>query len=471
MKREWFEFVSLSIAASAALLFIGGIYNAMSSPEAMEISTTPKAAATVIDSSFKLPQDSYSIIGTSTMELKRGQRRLQLPDLRRVLVYYGKNNRPDADPSKVVMHFAFIGSKGPSAVTPGKKFYLAYDKKQAPARYTFSPDNAATSLWIEVLPPASPDSKDVVVTVGMQSDQGEVLREPGIHARFPLVEKPQPKAEVVVWEIGKFRVDGTLLARQKARWFGMDCFLDKHGGKEFLSCIGRQRIDFGEGNDIYSVYIRLGEILLWKNERWHPAANEDTVGQPILVAAKIDDRLMTFDLWDAEGKGKTILNLLKSSDAPIPANIIQGLKFVGAKTRSLFVFEYNKERLTLRPNDWIVFIDKQAKVLKSVGDIDEYVDRKAAGFLLTFDTVERRDDRQVFIGTLFNRSRTIMQPVEIAMQPGESATVKPAKPMAQRTTNAAFRQASDDDDDDEDDDDDDDLDDVPIEAGTPRALR
>ncbi|MCP5507977.1 MAG: hypothetical protein H7A37_06730 [Chlamydiales bacterium] len=47
-------------------------------------------------------------------------------------------------------------------------------------------------------------------------------------------------------ELGKWRVDGTLLARQRARWYGPDMFLKRHGGDEFKDVSGKRRIDFGE---------------------------------------------------------------------------------------------------------------------------------------------------------------------------------------------------------------------------------
>jgi len=225
-------------------------------------------------------------------------------------------------------------------------------------------------------------------------------------------------------------VDGTLLARQKAKWFGTDRFLEKHGGKEFQDIIGKQRIDFAEGDDIYSVFVKPNDVLIYdKNNRWKVVEpGEATKGLPILVIKKIDERLMNLELWDGEGKSKISLNLLKSNDSISPPNLMQSYKFIGARTRSQFLFEVNKERMILSPQDWLLQTDKGWKKLSSADDIDAYVGRKLIGRLFVINAIEKRDDRQVLLGTLFNPSRTEAQSIEIVLQQGATgAATKPKK--------------------------------------------
>jgi hypothetical protein len=133
---------------------------------------------------------------------------------------------------------------------------------------------------------------------------------------------------------------------------------------------------------------------------------------------------MTLELWDISGKGKITLNLLKVNEAWVPQNIQQSFKFVAARTRSQFVFEINKERMTLRPRDWLLMTGGGWKKLSTPEEIDSYVDRRLIGPLFIFDGVERKDDRQVIKGTLFNTARTEMQSIEIPLQQGGVASKK-----------------------------------------------
>lgn len=219
------------------------------------------------------------------------------------------------------------------------------------------------------------------------------------------------------WEIGKNRVDATLLARQRARWFGPDVFLQTHGGKEYADIIGKQRIDFGEGDEAYSVFVGPNDTLIWTNDRWKVVKpGPDSLGKPMLVVKKIDERIMNLELWDPEGKGKVILNLLKSTEAPPPASLINQFKFVGARTRTQFVFEINKERMLLSPQDWLLLTKEGWMKLVTPKEIDDFVDRKLVGPLFIFDEVDRHDDKQFLKGTLFNAARTDMITVEIPLQ-------------------------------------------------------
>jgi hypothetical protein len=362
--------------------------------------------------SFKLSKEAYDKIGDPVLSLKFSPVSMQLPDLRRYLVYYGKNGRPDADPAHPHMFFSFVGNKNPSSVDPGHRLYLWYDRKQTPPQYVFSPQNAETPLWLE----ANATGNEAIVNVGMKDENGNIVKDPQAYAQFTLPEKEFVRYGGTAWEIGTFRVDGTLMARQKARWYGQDRFLETHGGEEYAKFTGKQRIDFGEGEDAYSVFVGPGDTMIWKN-RWVVVdPGSDSRGFPLMVIKKVDERLMNLELWDVDGKGKITINVLKSTEAWMPQNLQQSFKFVGARTRTQFVFEINKERMLLSPKDWLLLTDDGWKKLSTPEEIDEFVDRKITGPLFIFDGIQRVEDQQVLTGTVFNSSRTEMQPVELSVQ-------------------------------------------------------
>jgi hypothetical protein len=307
----------------------------------------------------------------------------------------------------------FGAQKTPTAVLPGKKYYLLYDRYQK--QYVFSSDNIETPLWIEV----TLHGNQVAVKVGMKGDNGQIISEPAANADFALAEKEYSRNGSAPWELGKWRVDGTLLARQKAKWFGIDKFLEKHGGEEFKNYENKQRLDFGEPEETYSVYVGPEDCMIWKDEHWQVMKpGKQTLGYPMMCVKRVDERIMNLELWDADGKGKIILNLLKTSEAWLPQNLMQGFKFMGARTRSQFVFEINKERMLLRPHDWLVLTDKGWQKLITPEEIDNYVDRKIVGPLFVFDGIGKKDDKQVIMGTLFNSARTEMAPIELSLQSG-----------------------------------------------------
>jgi len=413
MIKEWFNWINGSIALAAVLLLLAGLVILLSRSSEFPVLEVPRAKSSLPESAFVQSKEAYDSIDEPVLHLKAGKISLQLPDLKAVLTFTGKNNRPDADPANNVLHISFSGEKSPVSLLPNERYYIFYDRKQTPPRYVLSPGNAETPLWIEV----SSSGNQATVKVRMKDEKGEIVQDPPSNAQFSLTEKPQTGAPTTNWEIGKLRVDGTLLARQKARWFGSDKFLEKHGGPEYQHIVGKQRIDFGETEEAYSVFIDKDSILLWDGNQWKVVPpGPESIGKPILVIKKIDDKLMNFELWDAEGKNKVVLNLLKSNESVVPPTLMASFHFLGAKTLSQFVFEINKERMTLTPQDWLLYIDKGWRKLTTPEEIDAYVDRKTLGYLFVFDAVEKRDDKQVMVGTLFNRARSDSQSVELVMQ-------------------------------------------------------
>lgn len=431
MVKKWMAMVNLSAAGIIVALLLATLCLIILRPTTFPTEDTIVRKMDLPKGAFAKPSPYYDSIKEPVFSLKFSPLSVQLPDLRRHLNYFGRNGRPDAKDDSPVLYFAFGTSKVPSAVLPEKRYYLLYDKLQK--QYAFSPNNAETPLWIEV----SLHGNQVAVKVGMKGDNDQVIEEPSSNAHFALAEKEYARAGGSTWELGKWRVDGTLLARQKAKWYGIDRFLEKHGGEEFKDFEHKQRIDFGEPDEIYSVYVGPEDCMAWKDGKWQVfKPGKETLGYPLLCVRKVDDRIMNLELWDNEGKGKIVLNLLKTSEAWIPQNLMQGFKFMGARTRSQFVFEINKERMLLKPHDWLVLTDKGWQKLVTPEDIDNYVERKVVGPLFIFDGIERKEDRQIIMGTLFNASRTEMSTVELPLQ-GSSPPTGNDKDSKQKGMNSA----------------------------------
>lgn len=417
MIGQWLSWLNCALV-SLALLFglAGGLYW-LKRPAEIVCAQAPSKACGLPKGGFELAEAAYQQVGEPLLALQQSPPTLQLPDLRQQLIYYGKNGRPDAQSTHTLLHFSLNGNKTVVSTPPGEKLYLFYDRKMTPGRYNFSPQNEKTSLWIE----ATPVDNEVQVQVTLENDKGEKIVEPEAFAQFRLPEKEFIRYAGTNWEIGSFRVDGTLLARQRARWYGPDRFLERHGGEEFKHSIGKQRIDFGENDDLYSVFVKSGDCLIWDQNRWKVVSpGEESLSHPLLVVKKIDERLMTFELWDVEGKGKILLNLLKSTEpwAVQNAQTLQHMfKFVGARTRTQCVFEINRERMILRPSDWLLLTPKGWKKLATEEEIDQYVKRKLAGTLFVFEGIARKDERQTMVGMLYSPARNDCQAVELALKP------------------------------------------------------
>ena len=425
MQTSKLNTINLGIIAATILLVVLALILMFLRPSHIEVVEKVSDKPKLPKGAFTLTTEQYEAIGPPLLGLKFSPMALQVPDLKRYLVYYGKNDRPDADPSNQKLNFGFTGVKGAISTVINAPVYLVYDKNDPKSKYKFSPGNAETTIWFEANPGMS---GDVNISAAMRNEAGAVVREPQANAEFLLKERPQIRSDVDEKKLGEFKVDGTLLSRQGAKWYGIDKFMERHGGEEYKELATKQRIDFGNGDNIYSVYVGPDTVLAWVNDRWKEVKpGKDSLQYPILGVNKIEDRIMRLDFWDVGGQGKTILNLIKSMEAWDPQSTQKEFSFIGARTRSQFLFEINKERMTLSPQDWLFRTEKGWKKLTTAQDIDDYVDRKISGPLFVLDGIEKRDGKQFLVGTLCNKARTEMKTIEVPMQQGASLMDKKEK--------------------------------------------
>lgn len=436
MVSRWLPFINRLLCGIIAVLFIGTFIVWLERPSDISAEDVqPRTYA--LKNAFEMPQEAYTAINEPIFPLAYTPPTMQVPDLRQQLVFHGKNGRPDAQLDRTLIHFGFRTGQGIFSVRPGEKIYLQYLPKPSTTPYALSPNNQETSLWIET---ALADN-EATIKVFMKNEKGELIQEPNSHCTFNLQEKEAQKGTAATWQIDNLRVDGTLLARQHARWYGKDPFLENHGGDEFNEVSGKQRIDFGKDDEIYSVFAAVGDCLIWDGEKWTQIKpGEESLKHPLLVLKKVEDRLMTFELWDVEGKGKIALNLLKSTEAWSShgaENLQRIFKFVGARKKSQFIFEINNERLLLSPNDWLLCTEDGWKKLSDAKEIDEYVTRKTTGVLFVFEGITRKDGGQVLIGELYNATRSEMLPVELSILQGGGLGDSPTAPDPVEPSNVA----------------------------------
>ncbi len=370
--------------------------------------------------SFAQKKEAYTRIGPPWLALRETPPPLLLPDLKNILTYHGTNGRPDSPQEHPLLHFGLQGSKDLSLVSGGEKVYLDYSRLPTGSE-TFAITREERPLWFEV----EPQDQEASIKVGLNVEGYPVI-EPQTF-KLPTKEVARLPFGNQGWEIGKLRADGTLLARQMAKWVGPDCFLFRHGGEEFSHLLGKHRIDFGEKEDQYSVFVGLWDCLVFADGQWQvKTAGEETKGLPLLQIKRIDERIMALDLWDATGQKKVPLTLIKAQETWAKESLQNEFRFVGAKTRTQCVFEIGRERHLLKPDDWLIQNEEGHWVkLETPEEIDAYVSRQVSGPLFVFDGYVKQDEHQVLMGTLFNASRTDSLQVELAVQRG-NVTIVPA---------------------------------------------
>jgi len=446
---RWIGFANMALIG---MILLTGALFLFSEPDESFLTITPRPIQKELPRSpFAESEDFFLGIDEGIFALHWVPPQMQLPDLSRDLIFYGKNARPDAQGDKAGFHISIKESGERALIQEGDRVYLVYqgnytpktikplrpnaepsgsgpiwgeesihlDQTSSKGFYAFSPGNQPTPLWLEL---KKMGEQSVEVRVSMLDEKGMFVTTPNAWRSFHLTAQEFPKTQMLCWDLGGLRVDTTLLVRQKARWVGSDLFLQMHGGDDYAFIVGKERIDLFEGTEPYSCFVAEGESLVWNGTRWQSSDTvENSQKFPLLVVKKIDEKIMTFELWDTEGRAKHILNLVRSKDHTCQPSMAYEMKFVGAKTWAQFIVESRSgERMTLKLHDWLVLTPQGWTKLDTPEKIDAYVGHRLNGPLFVLDKIAKQNGRQVLIGHLFNVSRTEVEQVELASSPTTS---------------------------------------------------
>ena len=379
---------------------------------------------------FNRNQEAYNKIGAPFLFLENKALSIELPNLQPSITYYGISKRPDAKFAQPTLKFSLGGEQQPVySIASGEKLYVLYDTSLNPSSFVFSKDNEPTSLWIE----ATSQEDEALIKVGMVDEQGELVLNPKDFLEFRTKEKKYPRYIRGKWKLGEFQVDGTLLAKQKARWYGKDLFLARHGGGEYTEIAGKERVEFKDIKDgkeeekTYSCFVGEGGCLAWNEEigRWEEVElGKESLNRPLLSLKKQQERILQFELWDNEGHYQIPITLILSRENWKDKNLSNEIKFLGARTHKQFIIEIQGKRMLLHPKDWLLLTDTGWKVLQTVKELDAYVNYELMGTLFVFDGLEGAGDTQLLKGVLFSPYHSQMEVVSIPLQNQGSATKK-----------------------------------------------
>ena len=361
------------------------------------------------------PPNGYTGIGEPVLHLTLGEPNIAVPDFRNLLSYYGTNERPDSTHQSPPLQFGLSNGQNQFTVISGQPLYLSYNKQNN--SYEPSPENTPTNLWFV----AKRQENTATIEMRVKTLSGKIIDTPANLSSFQLPEKDYIKSTSEKWEIGKLRADPTLLARQRARWYGQDKFINAFGGSEYPEEENHEWIEWSgkdkDKNDLYGIYLAAGECAIWRNDRWERAKlGPETQPFALLCLKTVEERSLKFDLWNLEGKGKIQINLLRSTLPWNPEALVREFKYIATRTLSQYIFELKGKRMTLVPGDWFLLTENGWEKLSTVREVDDFVNRTLNGVLFTFDDVAKKDDRPVMKGRLFSEPRSDIFEFEIPLE-------------------------------------------------------
>jgi hypothetical protein len=404
----WLRYVNLALFA-ILLLLAAATLTVFALPSKEFQLSLPPLLESLPPNPFAQPKEAYELAEKKAFALKWTPPHPQLPDLKKEILFIGCAMRPDMKNSC----FIYLNQEGKThCVEQDAPIYLHYIRAaQLGESGTYQLSLRASPLSIKI---HALGEKSARCSVRLIDEQGVEIQTPVEYHSFDM-QLHEAARSTVGWEIDGVKADSSLLMRQRAKWVGRDLFLEWHGGEEYAHTMGRERIDFGEGEEFYSCFVKVQDSLIWKEGAWRAAEpGEETRGYPLLLVKKMDEKVLTFELWDPEGMQKLHASLMRHAGLGAQLEPLAELKFVGTKTWTQFILETKTaNRMTVKLQDWLLFTPEGWELLDTIGEIEDYVAQRITGHLLVVDALSKQNGKQVLNVHLFNPSRTAVQ--EIAL--------------------------------------------------------
>lgn len=355
----------------------------------------------------------YSKIGLGALTFHQEKTSFPLPDLKSEILLLGKNTRFDMSESDNTLLFGLKKSKELQTVAVGEKVYLGYQS----GNLQFA--NRVTPLWIEPSQMASGEVR-ANLNIELRNQNAElVLAEQDMFSvkeagRFENQGFERPRTEEYTLAIAEMN---------RAKWWSPDRLYDSYGGNEYRECISRERLEF----DLGIHYVKKGDWLVWKEGVWSLAKDEETKGSIIAMVHSVAPHKLEVTLWDPSGLDSELLCLSKQKAGALNFRIEEIFTRIKKRTAHRISCRIGNKSAILKKGDWILHTAYGWKVLKTWSELSQYLEYDARGELFIFDGIEKHEDKEFFVGSLFDDMRTQMQLIKLPINIKQKSERSPKK--------------------------------------------
>lgn len=307
-----------------------------------------------------------------------------VPNLMRELILIGRNSRPDAKKDSALL----LGLKSTAQERLVFSGDLVYLKRQPDGTFTFA--NQQTDLAIRPLGLEGEGALVEVMLAGREGPQrGEVTL--GIASQGKLEEESYWKA-----------------IRAAEAW-GADVFLERFGSKEYPDYLFKYQLKM----DDQVFFVKEGDLLNWDDDHHWTLGERTDKEHPIGQITSVNPRGIELQVWDPTGfySEKAFLSLKQAPRQSLKFNeLITKVKPRSGSEVSCFL---GKKRVVIREGDWWVKMNDSWKNLRTVTDIEDFIQHRISGELFIFDRIETDKAKVHLRGQRFDTMRTQIQPLTV----------------------------------------------------------
>lgn len=350
----------------------------------------------------KIESTKEASFATSFWDREQHQAYIPMPEIKNSIFFTGYNYRPDAN----------NGSRLISLSTNDNKLF-AKEKERIyldcsdPDNITFSKEPAPYSLI-----PISIGAKGLhaYLEVNYQKDTGETLYQ----ASKELLLENNASGTVKISTTANEASSSLKLCN----FYGPDKMISLLGGKEFGTKKNQYRLYLNKNQDTRCYFIKSGDILSYVNGEWKktPSPLKD---KPLFQVNSIDNKELKGTFWNETGfyqkNYKIQLDLQRS-------NSIHSFSFdkIYKRNNESVICKIQDRTFLLKPHDWLIKKNTTWHHVSNISEFNNLLNLNSKHEVVIFEGIVKEKDRELFIGYIFDNTRSNYKKLEIPLKKKET---------------------------------------------------
>lgn len=324
---------------------------------------------------------------------------INTPPIEKRIFFVGANTRPDckeksvaltSDQNKIVAKLhetIYINCKNP------KNFF--FTDKETP--FTLSP----LSFDKETL--------KVQLTTTYKNSEGKIVHKHSIVKTLNTKNKELSKISSVSASACK--------SLSRTQFLGPDKLLSLFGGKKLLAQKDSYRLLFKNNATALCLFIKKGDTLQFINNEW-VKTDKIEPKKPLFHIYSISSRSVIGTFWNENGffKKEYTIPITRRGNTNVHTF---GFKKIYKRSNDSVICKIKDRTFLLKPNDWLIKKNSTWHTIKSISELNNIVDLNTFHELIIFDSIIKDKEKEIFIGYIFDKTRSNYKKLEIPLKQKE----------------------------------------------------
>lgn len=322
---------------------------------------------------------------------------------------HGAPPRPD---TKETFHYFDFPDAPFTKLKHGERIYLRFDGKELVQSQEKTPLTLAFS----------DDGQKGELLVSITSEEGGALLSE--RCQFAMRDIPLSKESYKEPSFQTFCESLSTL-----RVYQPDLFFQKYGGKKLKA----KGTDFRLGSSFSQVYcVKDGDVFTLQMGELVPISNPENATCPLFRVKEVQRSGVQLEAWDTSGKEYATITISPEPTKQMAVRAEDLFKDVRIKGKGRAVVKVGKKTKILSAGDYLLNEKDKWTLVDKKDTLDKLINYLQSGILFVFEGFVKQGSTTLFVGTLFDETRSVSKRVEIPLQ---------TKQKVQRNQNRGMRRA------------------------------